>query len=190
MIFLKSILKQKLDSRCAINALTGDVGLLVINGRNVFSIDPHYLLSIDSVFQAANGRGVLVLSAVVSISPRSDDAFFWKKEWCCPTKTQFSWNCMFSNLNSGCVNKKVLGTAESPQKFHPEEAIHFPFSWNQFASSELEVMAGEKKRTPSAQGYRTVGYVLGCYLWSGRKRKRLGRQRGREYLTLLRTKQN
>lgn len=69
-------MKQKLDSRCAINALTGDVGLLVINGRNVFSIDPRYLLSIDSVFQAAHGRGVPVLSAVVSIAPRSDDAFF------------------------------------------------------------------------------------------------------------------
>lgn len=53
----KIISKQQLDGRCAINALRGDVGLGVLNGRNAFSVHPCYLLSSDNGFRAAHGRG-------------------------------------------------------------------------------------------------------------------------------------
>ena len=64
----------QLDSGYAISAFTGDVGLLVIDGRNDFSINLCYLLSIDSGIRAAHGRVVSALSAGISVALRRSAA--------------------------------------------------------------------------------------------------------------------
>lgn len=50
------------------------MGLLVINGRNDFSINLCYLLSIDSGIRAAHGREVSALSTGISVALRSNAA--------------------------------------------------------------------------------------------------------------------